>query len=609
MDNSFRDFHRMLSGLNRLRPAFKIPARDYVLLFTLTIAAAALETVGIGLLLPMLELLRDNGNQSPTMAVRILMDWLPGRNMGFYTITLCVSVIGAIVLKNFLIYLGNRMTAHLRATALLNVRDAIFRRIQHSGLETFENSTSGEMASILLLDTGRTAYSIEFLMMFLQRFLIAVFYVIALFVISWQLSILAGIVAGLCGWALGYSYKVLARSGREIGTVGEKLSSYLAEALQGTRLIRATHSQQREIDRFFALNKEFAEVQRQGMVASASLNPITESLGVIGGMAIVAGAAVWLVQPGYLRGEMLLGFAFVLLRLLPAITMVYGLYGQTINLAGGVEQTEKWMGLAQYPKKKFGQKTFEGFSRALQVRNLSYEYNNGHRALDGVDFDIEAGKITALVGASGSGKTTLAALFLRMRAPTEGCILADGVDYWEFSPESWHRNVAIVEQEAFLFQGTLLDNVRYGVPDASVADVENAIRKAHLEHVVKEMPNQLLTVIGERGATLSGGQRQRLSIARALVRNPKLLILDEATSALDSLSEAQVQSALDEAQEGRTVVVIAHRFSTIRKAHKIIVLDQGRVVEQGSWAELEARGGAFYSLLNASQQVEVQATP
>jgi ATP-binding cassette subfamily B protein len=173
----------------------------------------------------------------------------------------------------------------------------------------------------------------------------------------------------------------------------------------------------------------------------------------------------------------------------------------------------------------------------------------------------------------------------------------DGVDYWEFSAASWHRNLGVVEQEAFLFHDTLARNIAYGREQVTREQIEAAVRMAHLEDVVAELPEGLETIVGERGVLLSGGQRQRLAIARALVHNPRLLILDEATSALDNLAERQVQAALDRAVEGRTVLVIAHRLSTIRNADRIVVLEAGRVSEQGTWEELVKCGGKFSELL------------
>ncbi len=598
-------FRRTIAGLRVLMPAFRIPRKALAAICVTTTLGAALEGIGLGLLLPMLELLRSANAPEPMRAVRILMEWFPGRPTSHYVFTLCLLVIASIILKNAMLYLSNRLTAFTRAMAQTNLRDAVFRRLQFSSLEAFEKSAAGEMASVLLLDTGRAAYSIEFLIFLGQRFLIALGYLIALLLISWQLSLMVAALSILCGAVLARLYRILARSGRESSVVSERLSAYLVEVLAGVRLVRSTNSQSHELNRFHHLNAESSRVLRENMDATAALNPITESLGVIGGMGIVAAAAVFLVQPGVMSGDMLLGFAFILLRLLPALTMIYGLYGQTISLAGGVENCEKWLQLPQYPVKPFGGVEFTGIGSSIRVQAVDYFYPNGARALNQVSFDVEPGKITALVGGSGSGKSTMASILLRLRAPSSGCILVDGVDYWDFTPESWHRNVAIVDQEAFLFRDSLANNISYGKRDVSPEELQRSLRMAHLEEVVEALPRKLDTVVGERGASLSGGQRQRMSIARAVVRNPKLLILDEATSALDSVSEAQVQAAIEEVQQDRTVLIIAHRFSTIRRAHKIVVMDQGRVVEQGSWDELERRQGAFHRLLSASMKVPV----
>ena len=214
-----------------------------------------------------------------------------------------------------------------------------------------------------------------------------------------------------------------------------------------------------------------------------------------------------------------------------------------------------------------------------------------------MSFAVSRGETVAIVGRSGSGKSTVAALLLRLRAPTSGHVFVDGSDYWDFTPESWHRAVALVEQDAFLFHGTLRENIVYGSPDATNARLARALAIANLDDVVAQLPRGLDTIVGERGAMISGGQRQRIAIARAVVRNPGILILDEATSHLDVVSEQLVQQALQRAAEGRTTVVIAHRLSTIREADRIVVLEQGRVAETGTWEELQVRGGVFQQLL------------
>jgi ABC-type multidrug transport system fused ATPase/permease subunit len=236
---------------------------------------------------------------------------------------------------------------------------------------------------------------------------------------------------------------------------------------------------------------------------------------------------------------------------------------------------------------------------AIHFDRISYTYPNGAVALRDVDFTVPVGQTVAIVGPSGSGKSTLAAILLRFRSPTDGRVTVDGIDYWDYSPDSWHRATALVEQDAFLFHGTLRENIAYGFAGATPDAIQRAIEVANLADVIAALPQGLETLVGERGAMVSGGQRQRIAIARAIIRDPSILILDEATSHLDSVSEQLVQQALMNASRGRTTIVIAHRLSTIREADKLIVLEHGRLVEEGTWEALEVSGGAFQRLLRS----------
>jgi len=241
----------------------------------------------------------------------------------------------------------------------------------------------------------------------------------------------------------------------------------------------------------------------------------------------------------------------------------------------------------------------------ILIDDVSFHYDEGEEVLDHVSIHIPVGETVAVVGPSGGGKSTLCQLIPRFYDVTGGRILVDGQDVREVTQYSLRQNIGIVQQDVFLFAGTIMDNIRYGKPDATEEEIVEAAKRAEIYDDIMAMPNGFDTYVGERGVMLSGGQKQRVSIARIFLKNPPILILDEATSALDSVTEARIQSAFDELAKGRTTLIIAHRLSTIRNAHRIIVVDDNRIVEEGTHEELLEKGGEYAGLYNAQRNVSV----
>jgi ATP-binding cassette, subfamily B, bacterial MsbA len=557
------------------------------------------EGFGVGLLVPLLNLLLGGERATPMRPLQWLQSSLPGHSPAFYIGFIAVTIVAAIALKNVAFYTSLGLAARLKRRIAVRLRDDLFRRLHSADLDLFDRLPGGDLANVFLVETYRTTLAIDAMLALIQRTSIAFFYIAALFFLSWPLTTLVVILAVFLGSTLSFVYGQLKSAGVELTDLNHKMASALGQSFSGIRIVRATHSQEREIDQFHALNDAQAAAEQRSAEALSLLFPMTETLAVAGAMVIVSVAYIFFVREGLMLSSYLLAFGFVLLRLLPLLNQLYGLHGHLTYLAGGIREVQTWLATPHFPTRPFGDVPFEGLARELAFEHVGYRYPNGKVALDDIQFTVLEGQTIAIVGPSGAGKSTLANILLRLRAPSSGRITIDGRDCWEFSSESWHRATALVEQDAFLFHGTLRENILYGLGEVGQEALDRALNAAHLTDVVSSLPDGLDTLVGERGAMVSGGQRQRIAIARAVIRNPSILILDEATSHLDAVSERLVQQALQNASRGRTTIVIAHRLSTIREADKLIVLEDGRLVEEGTWNNLASAGGTFSRLIRS----------
>ena len=585
--------------VRRLRPYLEAERSRLAAVLASSLFVMVFEGAGVGLLVPLLSLLLGGENATPMRPLQWLADELPGHSAAFYVAIICAAIVVAIAAKNVAAYVSQVLAADLKKRISITLRDALFRRLHTADLDVFDRSPGGEIANVFLVETYRVTLAIDVLVATLQRSAIGLFYLGALCYISWQLTLLVMALAGAIGSVLAFVYRRITMAGVELTDLNHRIASLLTQSFAGVRIVRATNSQAQVITAFQALSTAQARAEERSTHASSLLFPLTETLAVVGAMLIVCCAYIFFVRTGHMLSSYLLAYGFMLLRLLPLLNQLYGLQGHLLYLAGGVREVQVWLDTPVYPERPFGTRVYTPVRDAVRFERVSYTYPNGATALQDVEFSVAAGQTVAIVGASGSGKSTLAALLLRFRAPTRGSITVDGVDYWEYSPDSWHRATALVEQDAFLFHGTLRENIVYGFDRATPAALQRAIDVANLSDVVAQLPQGLDTLVGERGAMVSGGQRQRIAIARAVIRDPSILILDEATSHLDAVSEQLVQQALLNASRGRTTIVIAHRLSTIREADRLIVLEHGRLVEEGSWETLETAGGAFQRLLRS----------
>jgi len=583
--------------LRFLRPYLAHQPMMLAAVLTSALFVMLFEGFGVGLLVPLLNLLLGGEHATPMRPLQWLERTLPGHSPAFYVGTIALAIVAAITAKNAAFYSSLVLAARLKRRIAISLRDDLFRRLHRADLDVFDRMPGGDLANVFLVETYRTTVAVDAMLALIQRTSIAFFYVVALFFLSWPLTALVVALAIALGTSLSFIYSRLKSAGIDLTDLNHRMASALGQSFSGIRIVRATNSQNREIEQFHELNKAQAAAEERSAEALSLLFPMTETLAVIGAMAIVTCAYIFLVRPGYMLSSYLLAYGFILLRLLPLLNQLYGLHGHLAYLAGGIHEVKAWLETPHFPERAFGTAAFTEIERELRFEHVGYRYPDGRVALEDIDFSVPVGQTVAIVGPSGAGKSTLANILLRLRAPTSGRVTIDGRDCWEFTPETWHRAIALVEQDAFLFHGTLRENILYGCESISDESLRLAVQAAHLTDVVATFPDGLGTLVGERGAMVSGGQRQRIAIARAVIRNPSILILDEATSHLDPVSERLVQQALQNAARGRTTLVIAHRLSTIREADLLVVLEDGRIVERGTWDTLATAGGTFERLI------------
>ncbi|MGE4180986.1 MAG: ABC transporter ATP-binding protein [Limisphaerales bacterium] len=597
---ALKSLREVLGSMLRLRPYLRGGRRLYALVIGTALLAATLEASALALLGGVVFMIINPAQADLPRSVAWLQDRLGSGERTTLLLALAACALGTMAAKNVVLYLSTRLSGMLKRRVTINLRRGLFQRLQSAHLRFFEETKAGEITSVFLNDTARAFTTLETVLFATQRGSMALAYLGVLLLLSWSLTLVALGFAALVAFPVLRVHRRIRDYGTTVAGEMRELAAQLTESFAGIRVVRATNAQEQQLGKVDARNAKQAIADERYIRLSGAVLPTMETLAAAAGLGILL-AASGMVQRGAMPAEQLMTFGLVLMRLLPLVNQLNSLQATLIYQGTSLVALEKWFSLPVYPERPFGSRTFEGVREGIVFEDVGLTYETGKVALKGVSFRVPAGRMVALVGASGSGKSTAASLLLRLRAPTSGRILVDGIDVWEFTPASWHARVAIVEQEAFLFNDTVEANVAFGAPAATRADVEDALRQAHLAEVVRNLPGGLESQVGERGTTLSGGQRQRMAIARALVRRPQVLILDEATSALDTISERQVQAAIETATQDRTVVVIAHRLSTIRNADHIVVLDGGEVAEQGSWADLMARGEAFARLVRTSE--------
>jgi subfamily B ATP-binding cassette protein MsbA len=589
---------RLLAYLRPYRALFAVS-------FVAAVVASILDGYTLALLIPFLRLLFGAATslaETPTMVERVL-DFTVG---GFFAAgdaagalrAVVLVILAAVAIKNVAVYTTGYVSQYLEERVGCELRLALHSHIQRLELGYLQRVKGGQLLSRVVSDTDQAKWVVSAaLVSVLQNAVLIGVYLVVLFSLSWRLSVVTLVVAPITVLLLRpILRRVRVYFSRALDERGE-LTAVMGEAIEGARLVKAHAAEAHEHRRFKeVVERYFTEMLRaQKFVVMAS--PLSETIGaavivlllLVGSQAAMNGQA--------LRPEVFITFIVVSLRLLRPVKTL----SQFPALAEqALAASERIFEVLDHPSVDVDDDTavpFPGLRDRIEMRDVWAAYDGGEWVLCGVNLTLERGQVVALVGPSGAGKSTLADLLPRFVDPRRGLVTIDAIPITRYSRRSLRRSLGIVSQHTVIFNDTVRNNIAYGEQaDASLDAVEATARAAHAHAFIERLPNGYDTRLGERGMRLSGGERQRIAIARALLRDPPILILDEATSNLDPESERLVQSAIAKLLEGRTVLVIAHRLTTVARADVIAVLDGGRVVERGRHDELIVAGGLYQRL-------------
>ncbi len=514
---------------------------------------------------------------------------------------ICGSILAAFILRGFAGY-GQAVTlSKIGNNIVARYQRRLFSHLMTLSLGYFTESRSAHLAAQISQNINGIRDVLNLTVTSTARDLLTLIALVGVMVFKDPvLTLIVFVVAPPLLYALRYLSKRLRSATRESVIFNSHVLGAMQETVQGIAIVKA-FTMEEELERKVQATIAAAE-KRSNRIARLSerTSPLTETFAGVAISSVLAYAAFRSIYGGVLPGAFFSFVAALLMAYEPAKRLAK-LQVQMERAVVNARMIYEILDMQTHQRDKTGAADLKVTEARIEFRGVKFAYGNGEAVLKGIDFVAEGGKTTALVGPSGAGKSTVITLIPRFYDPLEGEILIDGQNIADVTKASLRKHLAYVSQQPYLFEGSIRDNIRYGRPEATDAEIEEAARLAYAHDFILAQPLGYDTPVGENGVTLSGGQRQRLSIARALVRNAPILLLDEATSALDTESEAAVQKALDEAMTGRTVVVIAHRLSTIRRADKIIVMQAGTIAEEGSHDELAQRPDGLYARLNQLQ--------
>ena len=507
-----------------------------------------------------------------------------------------ISIVSVTLIKGVAEFLATYFINFIGHSVVRDLRNLLYSKIIQQSMAFFTRTSTGRLMSTVTSDIERIQFAVsQTAADFLKQSFTLVGLLGVLFYVDWKLALGSLILVPLVvlpSRNIGRYIRISSRSSQDKMA---ELNNVLQETFSGIRIVKAFGMERLEVEKFKAATRRLLRVSLRWVRAQAATSPIMEVLGAITVAGILLYARNEIMRHAQTTGGFVT-FLYALIKTYEPIKRLTGVHNAAAQAVGASEQVFHYLDLHPDIHDEPGASTLPPFERQIEFENVDFDYEEALPLLRNIDLRIRKGEVVAIVGSSGAGKTTLASLIPRFFDVTRGRLLIDGHDVRYLKLDSLRAQIGIVTQETILFNDTVYNNICYGSQLAGEEAAREAARAALAEEFILEMPEGYQTVIGERGQRLSGGQRQRIAIARALLKNPPILILDEATSELDTESELLVQRALANLMQGRTVLVIAHRLSTVRRAERIIVLDHGTITEVGSHEDLVSRGGMYQKL-------------
>ncbi|MGP1574272.1 ABC transporter ATP-binding protein [Selenomonas sp.] len=525
------------------------------------------------------------------MIDKVLME----RDMAMLNL-IAVGIVVVFFFRGVFYYGQSYLVSFVGQRVVIDIREALFEKFQRMPLAYFDRQQTGAIMSYVTNDVQALQSAlVDKLIEFVTESSVLIGSIVLMFYLDWKLTLITLITVPLVGQAMNIFGKKLKQSGTVIQERLADINSLLQESISAVRVVKSFVRERHEIARFHRQNELNFQAEMKNVQLTSLLTPTVEFLA-----AITVTFILWIggyeVVQGDLTAGSLVAFLTYAVNLANPVKRISRIYGTIQRAMAAVDRVFGVLDMEETIHDKEGAAPLPEIEGRVAFEDVSFSYKDGVPALSHVTLEASPGQLIAFVGPSGAGKSTIANLIPRFYEVNEGAIRIDGHDVRDVTLDSLREQIGIVPQETMLFSSSVRENIRYGRLDATDAEVEEAARAANAEEFIRQLPDGYETKIGERGLNLSGGQRQRISIARAILKNPRVLILDEATSALDTESEKIVQAALDKLMVGRTSFAIAHRLSTIFNADCIYVINGGRIVERGTHAELLAAGGLYSTL-------------